>query len=127
MDKKLLNELSTSLCDFKVHNKLIPELLKIISKTGAEDRFFKLLLKRLKFLQEFGQTAQEHHEEFEPLDSEIYSMHLSARDFNIRILYTFLSDETILLLGFFKRSGKKNTDYQSMIPEALRRKHEMEE
>ena len=115
--------LATLFPDFVVHDSFIAELSALIANSGIEKKFFNLLLVRLKFLSERGPNAISL-KEFELLKdaSNIYSMHLSGSGFNIRILYSFLPDSrAILLNAFYKRSGKRKTDYSQQIPIAVQR------
>ena len=125
--EKFIKELALALQDFVVYDDLVPELVKLIHKTGEAQRFTKMLIKRLDFLASYRQYAHLHHEEFEQLDETLYSMHLSSNSFNIRILYAFSDDSTVLLLAFYEREGKNVTDYTRKIPEAMQRLRNMEE
>lgn len=119
----VLNSLILILGDFWIHHALIDELVQIVAKTGYEAKFFNLLLARLKYLQEYGAKAIEY-KEFEILTDAkgLYSMHLSGTGFNVRVLYSFSPEQIpVLLVGFYKKSGKKKTDYTSFIPIAQQR------
>lgn len=120
-NKKYLQELADSLSGIYVADGFVPEVLSLVSKSGQARRFFKILNRRLDFLKEYGAEAQEHHREFERLDADLYSMHLASDSFNIRILYSFLDDGTILLRAFYEREGKAATDYTRQIPLAKER------
>lgn len=111
-----LQELSEHLSGFFVHEGLIPEIMSIIRKSGQGKNFFKIFYRRLDFLKSHGKTAQEYHEEFERINAEIYSMHIASKFFNVRILYSFLDDGTILLRAFEEAGGKRSTDYTHQIP-----------
>lgn len=117
----ILNFLAALLGGFVIHDNLIRELSDIIERSGFEKKFFNLLLTRLKFLSEHGVNAIQH-QEFESLAHTaegLYSMHLSGRGFNVRILYAFLpSGSPVLLLGFAERSGKRVTSYEAHTPVA---------
>lgn len=126
MREELLSELAERLSNFRVHERFISDLMKLVGKGGIAPRFFSLFYRRLEFLAEFGPRAHELHEEFERLDRNLYSMHVASRDFNIRILYSFLPDNTVLLLPFYERAGKSNTDYAANIDTAKRRLKELE-
>ncbi len=122
-----LQELSEHLSGFFVHEDLISEIVSIIEKSGQGKSFFKIFYRRLDFLKSHGKTAQEYHEEFERINAEIYSMHIASKFFNVRILYSFLDDGTILLRAFEKASGKRATDYTHQIPLAEERLHTVKE
>lgn len=110
--------------DGYMHAKLQQEIINLISRTGYEAKFLKLLIVRLAVLRETGIMACKQ-QEFENIGDGIYSMHLSGNGFNIRILYGFLKDHTpALLLAFEEREGKSKTDYTSYIPTAKARLEE---
>lgn len=127
---KLLKELENEFAGFAVHPDLIPEITGIISKSGAEKAFLSKLRYALLFLKRFGITAHiQPTNQFEKLQetADLFSMHITGRTFNVRILYSFADDGTILLHGFYERQGKSVTDYTAAIPVALSRKAEMED
>lgn len=122
--KDVLDLLKALFQGFSCHPDLCTDLSNIISRSGFEAKFLSLLLIRLKYLQSNGKNAINYPEGFEALrhSENLYSMRLSGKGFNIRILYTFLSDHMpLLLLGFEEKSGKKRTDYTSYIPVAEER------
>ncbi len=117
----ILNLLFAALSLFDIHPKLSDEIIRIIVGSGYETRFFKLLGVRLEYLSRYGVDAT-NHEEFELLRNGVFSMHLSSRGFNIRILYAFLPDRTPTLLAcFHERAGKRRTDYSDYINLAISR------
>ncbi len=106
---------------FDVHSRLIDELIKIICGSGYEQRFFKQLVARLRFLSEYGVEAVVH-EEFELIRDGVFSMHLAQDAYNIRVLYSFFDDGTPCLLScFYERGGKRKTDYTPHIDPAIAR------
>ena len=123
--QEVLLELIELLSEFSVHDAFIPELSAILKNSGQEAKFLAVFRTRLKTLSQYGADAiNVVPTQFELLSHNsggIYSMHADTRDLNIRILYTFLDDGTILLLPFNERSGKRRTDYTSKIPEAISR------
>ena len=125
--KELLDRLIAAFGDFTLHSLLIEELVGELKHSGQESEFLTILLTRLKYLQERGQRATQH-KEFEQLNDRIYSLHITGRSFNIRILYGFLRNgRPALLLAFFERAGHQVTSYQNYIPTAERRLKELEE
>ncbi|WP_370812706.1 hypothetical protein [Butyricicoccus pullicaecorum] len=106
--------LAESLDNIQVDRALLSELLKLLKQSGQEKQFLTILSKRLKFLQSQGTQATQH-EEFERLEDNIYSMHIACKQLNIRILYSFLNDGTVLLHAFYERAGKRHTDYTGTI------------
>ena len=117
----VLKLLLSYLSQFSFHPVLEHELLRLIAETGSESRFFKLLALRIRQLSLKGAQATAL-EEFEQLNSSIFSMHLTSQSFNIRILFSFLpNDKPVLLLAFYERAGKRRTDYTGRISEAEER------
>ena len=108
-----------------VHPRVFSELLDILSQTGVEKQFFKLLQKYLNMLSQMGLQATTLNG-FEPIEKGIYSMKFKFSGFNIRILYAVRGDEEpILLLAFYERAGKGCTDYSGCIKPACDRLAEM--
>ncbi len=127
---KLLKELTNSLENFKIHPDLINDIIAISSQSGSEIQLLKKLNSALNFLKKFGNKAHlQPTNQFEKLKKEnnMYSMHLQGNNFNIRILYSFLSDGTVLLHGFYEREGKAVTNYSSATKIARNRLNEMED
>lgn len=126
---KLLKELENSFESFIIHPELITDLTEIISNSGAEKSFLSKLKYALNFLKRYGITAHiQPTSQFEKLmeTTDLFSMHIEGKAFNVRIIYSFADDGTILLHGFYERQGKRATDYSSAVPTAQRRKAEME-
>ena len=123
----ILTLLMQYLDGFIFHPRLSEELVSALKGSGIESAFFAKLKTCLSILRTDGVLASKYLE-IEPLGGGIYSMHVDGKGFNVRILFGVLSDgRSALLLGFFKRSGKKHTDYQSHIPPAVSRLNEMKE
>lgn len=99
--------------------QFIKELSDLITGTGVETKVFKILTARLKALRESGASAV-RYKEFEPLKGEkLFSMHLTGKGFNIRILYSLLpSQQPVLLLAFYEREDSSITNYSSYTPTA---------
>lgn len=120
----VLKLLESILGQFRCHSALLAELAALVAKSGFEAAFFSLLVARLHMLTSAGRDAIVYRE-FERLkhtDCELYSMHLAGSGFNIRVLYSFLPDHRpIMLLAFFERSGKRNSDYSAYLPAAAAR------
>lgn len=115
---QLLQNLFSSI---DVHDELTPELLEIISKTGAEQRYFKTIVLQLTILLQSGVLATKRSD-FELVGDGIFSMKQKSSEYNIRILYSFLPNrKPILLCAFYERSGKSKTDYTPYIPVAKAR------
>lgn len=121
----VLEWLRMYLSDILCHSEFIPGLLSLITGSGFEEKFFRLLVARLQMLSSRGAKAV-IAKEFESIGGGLFSMHLSGRGFNIRILYGFLpNQQPVLLSSFHERAGKKVTDYSAYIPEAQARLEQM--
>lgn len=124
---EVLRYLQNYFASIDTSEELLPELLALIGKSGIEKAVFKLIMLRLHILQSLGVNATQH-KEFEPIESGLYSTHLTGRGFNIRILYSFLPNrKPVLLLAFYEREGKNNTDYTPYIKPALSRLQQLKE
>lgn len=125
--KEFLEKLSRALQAFLVHRLLISELMTELRQSGNESSFLRVLLARLKYLIDEGLAAT-RHKEFEPLEDGIYSMHLTGKGYNIRILYAFCSNgRPALLLAFHERAGHTATDYSGKCKTASKRLKDLEE
>ena len=125
--EECLVELSKLLHSFQCHPRFLNELLALIAKTGAEKSILSILLTRLRNLHSLG-IGVTRVKEFEPLGNGVFSMHLSGKGYNIRILFMFFSDKTPALLhAFYERAGKKATDYTDKIRLARARFAEFKE
>lgn len=126
---KVVNELEGKLnqYNFEIHPDLVTDLAKLFYNTGNRKDFLSKFVKNLDFLNKYGIEAHiQPSSQFELLKEvpNMYSMHVKGKSFNIRILYSFFSDNTILLHGFYKRGGKQHTDYSKAIPIAKGRFNE---
>ena len=75
-------------------------------------------------------TLQEHcSKQIEKLknSSDLYSMHLESKNFNYRILFSFMENGETLLHLFYERQGKRHTDYSRHTPIAQIRLQELKE
>ena len=121
---KLFKEFERQFRDFKIHPDLITDLINILNKSGNEVEFLNKLKKRLSLLITYGhKTHILATNQFESLigTQNMYCMHIQGKSFNVRILYSFLEDGTVLLHGFYEQEGKNITDYSSAIPIAKKR------
>lgn len=126
----MIQRLEDAFSEYTVHSDLIGDLVEIIKNSGNEKSFVAKLTTALLFLNKYGKTAHlQATNQFERLKGEdnMYSMHICTKSFNVRILYSFLSDDKILLHGFDEKSGKKITDYSHALPVAKRRFKEIVE
>lgn len=127
---KLLKEFENQFSDFEIHPDLIIDLISIINKSGNEIDFLNKLKKRLNLLKTYSyNTHILTTNQFERLTGVInmYSMHIQGKNYNVRIIYSFLKNGTVLLHGFYEQEDKNITDYSSAIPIAKKRFKDMEE
>ncbi len=109
------------------HALLLGEVSSLIAGSGFEKSFETVFKKQLRLLSVLGRQATDMAE-FERIDDTLYSMHISGRGFNYRILFGFLpNNQPVLLLGFEEKAGKKRTEYDPHIAPAMRRMREIEE
>ena len=72
------------------------------------------LVKQLNFLKELGTNVckADSNEIIKNQDRDYYSLHLSGKNFNFRLLMAFDEKDTPkFLVAFYERAGKKKTDY----------------
>lgn len=121
----MLEELENNV---KMHSELLVDIRELILGTGHEKEFFKLLIKRVGQLKEHRQDVT-YLDCFEKLQEapNLYSMHLQTKNFNIRILYSYIRKDEILLRAFYERQGKSKTSYAKHTPIAMARREELEE
>lgn len=86
---------------------------------GQEKKFFNLFQKQLGYilnLSEYGVSKANTNEILKHCkEFDCYSLHISSRPFNVRILGTYIKGKFIFLVAFVEISGKKNTDYSKYI------------
>lgn len=115
---------------FIVHNRCISEFKSLLKKElkGKESSFFQVLMVQLKHLADFGPliSTVDDHEKLKYSDCDIYSIHLSGYQFNVRLLVSFdINTRPYLLLAFYERSGKRKTDYTGQAKTAHSRFNEL--
>ena len=103
-----------------VHEKLERELQDFFDTSGQKDDFARLYRTNLKILSDLKNKCVTVRAKFEKLKNakDIYSMKFKLKQ-NIRILFMFHQDGTILLLtAFYERESK---DYSKAIDIAYER------
>lgn len=97
------------------HPKFMEEFQALLKNaTGNEKEIFALLVKQLDFLKELGTNVYkaDSNEIIKYQDRDYYSLHLSGKNFNLRLLMAFDEKDTPkFLVAFYERAGKKKTDY----------------
>lgn len=97
------------------HKRFIEELKSLLKNvSGHEEELFALLIKQLNYVKVLGRgvAAADSNEIIKYMERDYYSLHLQAKNFNIRFLMTFDDDANpIFLAAFYERSGKKASDY----------------
>lgn len=97
------------------HPKFMYEFQVLLKNaTGNKKEIFTLLVKQLNFLKELGTNIckADSNEIIKNQDRDYYSLHLSGKNFNFRLLMAFDEKDTPkFLVAFYERAGKKKTDY----------------
>lgn len=109
--------------DFIFHPKFYEEFTDLVYKTGKEQEIIKQLISRMSSIVEMGNGNYypnwvEHLKGY----SDLYSLHITAKQTNFRILFSITNDGKIFLRMFYERAGKKATAYDDNIQIALKRK-----
>jgi len=100
-------------------DKLVDDINDAIQNSGLENAFFNQFFVRLQQLSQYGYQAHQMFDNFERLvDQDLYSMKLTPKDLNFRILYT-IENDIILLHGFVEKT--KGKDYRRAIKKANNR------
>lgn len=102
---------------FIFHEKFLEELRELLKNApGSEKEIFALLIKQFTFIKELNTDVYkaDSNEIIKYQERDYYSLHLSAKNFNIRLLMTFTEEESpAFLVAFYERSGKGASDYSS--------------
>ena len=92
------------------HPKFMYEFQVLLKNaTGNEKEIFTLLVKQLNFLKELGTNVckADSNEIIKNQDRDYYSLHLSGKNFNFRLLMAFDEKDTPkFLVAFYERAGK---------------------
>ncbi len=100
---------------FGFHSMFIAEFKELLHDAqGHEKEIFSLLVKQLNFVKMLGRQVYNANgnEIIKYLEREYYSLHLSGKNFNLRLLMTFdEEDNPVFLVAFYERGGKKTSDY----------------
>lgn len=126
--RKKLKEVLDAFPDFKYHPDFIDDLSDILDNSGKIDAFAGKFFTALVNLSNYKETTHKvlytNFEQLKQVDN-MYSMHVKVKNCNARVLYSFLSDGTVLLHCFYERGGKKNTDYTKALKIAEIRRTEL--
>ena len=114
------------------HTNFIKELFQIITKdvSGHEKEVFNILIKQFGFVNTlntrvFEADSNEILKET-GADGDYYSLHVSNKTVNLRLLMRFTEEKNPYFLAIFnEKSGKKVSDYTMWIPIIKRRYAEM--
>lgn len=100
---------------FQFHPLFMKEFKQLLSDaSGNEKEIFALLVKQLNFMKTLKNQVYtaDSNEIIRYLDREYYSLHLSGKNFNLRLLMTFdKKNVPVFLAAFYERSGKRASDY----------------
>ena len=112
----------------RYHPLLLDEIKGLVLGTGHEKEFLNSLQSQLTFVKTLGYSAV-CMKQIEKLknSSDLYSMHLESKNFNYRILFSFMENGETLLHLFYERQGKRHTDYSRHTPIAQIRLQELKE
>lgn len=116
---------------FRFHSMFMEEFKGLLHDAqGHEKEVFSLLVKQLNFVKVLGSQVYNANgnEIIKYLDKEYYSLHLSGKNFNLRLLMTFdKKDNPIFLAAFYERAEKKVSDYTQWKSVLKKRYDQMEE
>lgn len=112
--------------EFIFHPEFINEMSKLVKKLkGNETELYYLLTKQLGFVDECGKNVNiaDHNEILKHVKTfDCYSLHLVGKNFNIRMLMTFVeNDRPLFLCVFNEKSGKRSTNYTEPVERAKAR------
>lgn len=107
---------------FIIHPEFLKELSSLLKKElkGNEKKFFQKFVTQLDNIVNFKRQVytvdgneilkagnDEHGNPF-----ELYSIHISSNNYNIRFIISFTeSSSPVFLTAFYERGGKRKTDY----------------
>lgn len=111
--------------NLRFHISFVDELMALFNHFISERaRLFKILTKQLNILCQVREkiiTVDNHERLSYVNDFACYSIHISAGQFNIRLLMTFIKEDIVFLVAFNEVAGKKATDYTYPIQQAIER------
>lgn len=113
---------------FVFHPRFLEEFKNILKNAkGHEAEIFSLLIKQFDFVKILGTQVNEadSNELIRYQTRDFYSLHLSAKNFNLRLLMTFYNDNPVFLVAFYERSGKKKTNYSQYNELLIKRLEEL--
>lgn len=104
---------------FVFHKQFLQELGALLKNaSGSEKEIFNLLVRQLGYVRDFNRRVNEvdSNEIIKHTKRCYYSLHLQGGRFNIRLIISFMMDNTpVFLVAFYERSGKKKTNYSNYI------------
>ena len=114
---------------FRFHPFFMKEFKELLhNASGNEKEIFSLLIKQLNFVKMFKNQVYkaDGNEIIKYLEDEYYSLHLSGKNFNFRLLMTFdEKNNPIFLAAFYERQGKRASDYTQWKEVLAKRYREM--
>ncbi|QAT41906.1 type II toxin-antitoxin system RelE/ParE family toxin [Aminipila luticellarii] len=110
------------------HDEAYKELNELMMQSSCSKKIYALLETRIEQLEQLKANVF-MIKEFEKLKNAngLCAMHIKVKDANIRVLFSMTKNNDYMLHAFYKKSGKKATDYAKHISIALARQNEMEE
>lgn len=104
---------------YRFHTTFMKEFMELLlASSGHEKEIFNLLVKQLSFIKELKRKVHQAdgNEIIKNTIRDYYSIHLSAKNFNFRLLMTFDDNNNpVFLVAFYERAGKRKTDYTQYI------------
>jgi mRNA-degrading endonuclease RelE of RelBE toxin-antitoxin system len=102
---------------FRFHPSFMEDFKQLLyDASGHEKEIFALLIKQFHYVKTLGKQVYQAdgNEIIKYLEKEYYSLHLSGKNLNLRLLMTFDAENNpVFLAAFYERGGKKSSDYTS--------------
>lgn len=107
------------------HYKFMDEFLEIINVANDREKIIKKFISMIIIMNNLGPLMC-NHKEIESIKHHnvLYSLHITTRNSNLRILFFLYNNYKIFLHIFSEKQGKKVTEYWKHIPIAENRKKE---
>lgn len=128
MDIRELFEYLQGVYPVSFHEECLKEVVDLVERSGGKKDFIKKFLENMQKLSCLTPEEATKTDTFEKLKGKdahgLYRMKFKM-PCNIRIIYTYGEDGTILLLAFFEKGGKRSTNYSDKLGPAQNRLSEM--
>ena len=123
MNIKILLDTIFENAHFEIHPEFTEEFILLISKSSDKEIILEKFDTLLDVIDKMGCYNMCKHKQIEKLHScnNLYSLHLETKNSNYRVLFSLIKSSKVLLHIFYKKEGKKVSEYQSHIPIAQTR------